>query len=201
RSVGHRRRDQARPGAGERRGLGVAALRRGPPSAGPDRSPARRRLASAAMPQRTPAPKPNRPRRPDAPPKPERPRDELGRPLPWDETNLLHMEDYEALPLEENHRLGIENLNARRFFPAHEAWEAAWKQSKQTDEAEFFKGLSQLGAGYTHLYRGNLHGAYTLLRRGAGRVMKYEPPHRGIDVESLGSAVLAQADELEAAER
>src|SRR5207253_6041447 len=117
------------------------------------------------------------------------------------ETNLLHMEDYEALPLEENHRLGIENLNARRFFPAHEAWEAAWKQSKQTDEAEFFKGLSQLGAGYVHLMRGNQHGAYTLLRRAAGRIEGYSSPHRGVDVRALARTTLAQADAIEEAER
>jgi uncharacterized protein len=153
------------------------------------------------MPPRTPAPKPNRPRRPDAPPKPERPRDELGRPLAWDATNELHMEDYEALPLEENHRLGIESLNARRFFPAHEAWEAAWKQAKQTDEAEFFKGLSQLGAGYVHLMRGNQHGAYTLLRRAAGRLMAYGDEHRGVPAERIAQALVVQADEIEAAER
>jgi predicted metal-dependent hydrolase len=153
------------------------------------------------MPQRTPAPKPNRPRRPEAPPKPERPRDELGRPLPWDASNVLEMEDYESLPIEENHRLGIEHLNARRFFPAHEAWEAAWKQSKQTDEAEFFKGLSQLGAGYVHLMRGNQHGAYTLLRRAAGRLKEYGDEHRGVPVDEIAQTLVAQADEIEAAER
>ena len=153
------------------------------------------------MPQRTPAPKPNRPRRPDAPPKPERPRDELGRPLPWDAVNVLEMEAYDSLPLEENHRLGIESLNARRFFPAHEAWEAAWKQAKRTDEAEFFKGLSQLGAGYVHLLRGNQHGAYTLLRRAAGRIGRYADGHRGIPTERLAATALGQADEIEAAER
>ena len=153
------------------------------------------------MTERTPAPKPNRPRDPDAPPKPARPRDELGRPLSHEAENLLHMEDYDSLPLEENHRLGIEHLNAGRFFPAHEAWEAAWKQSKQTDEAEFFKGLSQLGAGYTHLLRGNQHGAFTLLRRGAGRLQKYGPEHRGIQAEAVAATALAQADEIEAAER
>jgi predicted metal-dependent hydrolase len=111
------------------------------------------------------------------------------------------MEDYEALPLEENHRLGIEHLNARRFFPAHEAWEAAWKQVKQTDEAEFFKGLSQLGAGYVHLLRGNHHGAYTLLRRAAGRLRRYGDDHRGIAADELAQTLLVQADEIEAAER
>ena len=150
--------------------------------------------------ERTPAPKPNRPRNPDAPPKPRRPRDELGRPLAWDAENSLSLEDYDALPLEENHRLGMAAFNERRFFPAHEAWETAWKQAKTTDEAEFFKGLSQLGAGYTHLLRGNAHGATALLRRGAGRIVRYPAPHRGVDTAALAAAARADADAVEAAE-
>lgn len=155
------------------------------------------------MPQRTPAPKPNRPRDPNAPPKPERPRDELGRPLPWSAENLLELEDYDSLTLEENHRLGREHWNAGRYFPAHEAWETSWKQAKDEakDEAEFFKGLSQLGAGYTHLLRGNLHGAFTLLRRGAGRILGYEDGRRGIEVRKVAAAAMAHALYLEAAER
>jgi uncharacterized protein len=153
------------------------------------------------MPRRTPAAKPGRRRDPHAPPKPRRPRDELGRPLPWKADNRLQLEDYDSLSIDENHRLGIEYLNTGRFFPAHEAWETCWKQAKETDEAEFFKGLSQLGAGYTHLLRGNLHGAHTLLRRGAGRILRYGSPHRGIDVKSLGEAALAQAEAIEAAEK
>jgi uncharacterized protein len=153
------------------------------------------------MPQRTPAPKPNRPRRADAPPKPERPRDELGRPLQWDATGNLHLEDYDSLSLEENHRLGIEHWNAERFFPAHEAWETCWKQAKFTPDAEFFKGLSQLGAGYVHLLRGNQHGAKTLLRRGAGRLKKYESGHHTIPTEELARATLRHAEQIEEAER
>jgi uncharacterized protein len=154
----------------------------------------------ACMPQRTPAAKPGRPRDPDAPPKPKRPRDELGRPLPWKAENRLELEDYDSLPVVENHRLAVEHFNAERFFPAHEAWETCWKQVKETTEAEFFKGLSQLGAGYTHLLRGNPHGAYTLLRRGAGRILRYESPHREVDVTSLGETAMAQADVIEGAE-
>lgn len=149
---------------------------------------------------RTPAAKPGRPRDPDAPPKPKRPRDELGRPLSWKAENRLQLEDYDSLTVEENHRLGVEHLNAERFFPAHEAWETCWKQTKETKDAEFFKGLSQLGAGYTHLLRGNLHGAHTLLRRGAGRILRYESPHWGIDVKRLGEVALAQAETIEAAD-
>jgi uncharacterized protein len=151
------------------------------------------------MPQRTPAPKPNRTRRPDAPPKPERPRDELGRPLPWTSVNELHLEDYDSLPLERNHELGIEHFNARRFFPAHEAWETCWKQAKRSPEAEFFKGLSQLGAGYVHLLRGNPHGAHTLLRRGAGRIAGYGEEHRGVRVRELADSALSLADRIEEA--
>jgi predicted metal-dependent hydrolase len=112
--------------------------------------------------------------------KPERPRDHLGRPQPWEAENTLHLEDYESMSVQENHRLARKHLNHGHFFPAHEAWETAWKQSRDTDDAEFFKGLSQLGAGYTHLLRGNAHGAIQLLGRAAGRLRRYPPEHHGV---------------------
>ncbi len=129
--------------------------------------------------------------------KPERPRDELGRPQPWSSQNRLHLEDFDRLSLEENHRLGAGHFNAGRYFPAHEAWETAWKQARDTDDAEFFKGLSQLGAGYTHLLRGNRHGAFTLLRRAAGRVSRYPRGHLGIDTEAVSARAEADADAVE----
>jgi hypothetical protein len=123
--------------------------------------------------------------------KPERPRDHLGRPQRWDAENTLELEDFDALTLEENHRLAREHFNAGRFFPAHEAWETCWKQARDTEDAELFKGLSQLGAGYTHLLRGNAHGAITLLRRAASRIRRYPVGHRGIDT----AGVAVRADE------
>lgn len=105
------------------------------------------------------------------------------------------------MTIEENHRLGIEHFDAGRFFPAHEAWETCWKQAKGTPDAEFFKGLSQLGAGYVHLLRGNQHGTHTLLRRGASRIREYGDEHRGVDVRALSDAALLDADRVEAAER
>ena len=68
----------------------------------------------------------------------ERPRDHLGRPQPWGAPNTLVLEDFDALPLEENHRLGCEHLAAGRYFPAHEAWETAWKQARGTADAELW---------------------------------------------------------------
>src|SRR5207247_10171105 len=99
----------------------------------------------------------------------------------WEAENALQLEDFDSLPLEENHRLGMEHFNAGRYFPAHEAWETAWKQARDTDDAEFYKGLSQLGAGYVHLLRGNAHGAMTLLRRAPGRSTRSPKGHRAVD--------------------
>ena len=112
--------------------------------------------------------------------KPRRPRDRSGGRSRGSAENALELEDFDALTLEENHRLGREHLNAGRFFPAHEAWETAWKQARDTTDAEFFKGLSQLGAGYVHLLRGNAHGAIRLLRRASGRIRAYPSGHRGV---------------------
>ena len=105
--------------------------------------------------------------------KPERPRDELGRPLPWGTETRLHLPDFDAMSIEENDRAARKFLAEGNFFGAHEAWETAWKQAKGTGDEELFKGLSQLGAGYVHLLRGNAHGAMTLLRRAASRVQRY----------------------------
>ncbi len=125
--------------------------------------------------------------------KPKRPRDELGRPRAWNAQNLLHLEDFDSLTLEENHELARTHAREGRFFPAHEAWETAWKQARGTSEAEFFKGLSQMGAGYVHLLRGNRHGTITLLRRAASRVAGYPDGHRGIHTHALRDKLEADA--------
>jgi hypothetical protein len=130
--------------------------------------------------------------------KPERPRDRLGRPLPWDATGELDLEDYDSLSLVENHELGRAHARAGRWFPAHEAWETAWKQARDTDEAELFKGLSQMGAGYVHLLRGNAHGAATLLRRASRRIGAYDDGTRDVPTKALAERL---ADDANAVER
>ena len=101
------------------------------------------------------------------------------------------------MSLERNHELGREHVRAGRYFPAHEAWETAWKQARGTDDAEFFKGLSQLGAGYVHLLRGNAHGAKTLMRRASRRVGSYPDGHRGIATSALHDKLEADAEAVE----
>jgi hypothetical protein len=129
--------------------------------------------------------------------KPERPRDRLGRPLDWGAANELVLEDFDRLSLERNHQLAREHARAGRWFQAHEAWETAWKQARGTGDAEFFKGLSQMGAGYVHLLRGNRHGAMTLLRRAAGRVGAYPDGHHGIATAALRDKLAADASLVE----
>ncbi len=131
----------------------------------------------------------------------QRPRDELGRPLPWGSESRLVLLDYDAMSIEEDHRLGLEYLAARQFFSAHEAWEGAWRKAKGGPDEEFFKGLSQLGAGYTHYLRGNAHGARTLLRRGLGRIRPYGSRHHGLEVGRLVRSAQRAATALAGAKR
>ena len=135
------------------------------------------------------------------PQKPERPRDEFGRPLPHGQENRLQLANFDALSIDENHLLGVDYLNAGNFFGAHEAWETAWRMSKGGEEEEFFKGLSQLGAGYTHYARGNPIGARALLSRGLSRVRRFGPSQRGLDLEELATAVQSNIDQLDGYER
>jgi uncharacterized protein len=129
--------------------------------------------------------------------KQERPRDDLGRPLPWGAESHLDLEDFDALTLDENHELGRAHARAGRWFPAHEAWETAWKQARDTEEAEFFKGLSQMGAGYVHFLRGNAHGASTLLRRAASRIEAYDDGTRGVATSALAARLIADAEAVD----
>jgi hypothetical protein len=119
--------------------------------------------------------------------KPERPRDPLGRPLAWGDENRLHLPDFDAQTLGQNHETGRRLFADGNWFGAHEAWETAWKQARGSGDEEFYKGLSQMGAGYVHLLRGNAHGAVTLLRRGAGRIARYPDPHLGVPTERLSA--------------
>ena len=100
-------------------------------------------------------------------PKPFRPRDELGRPLSAGSLNQLELPNFDLNTIDQNHALAIAYFDAGNFFAAHEAWETCWAQAKGGDEEEFFKGLAQLGAGYTHYRRGNARPARV---RASGRL-------------------------------
>ncbi|MCJ7832470.1 MAG: DUF309 domain-containing protein [Actinobacteria bacterium] len=89
--------------------------------------------------------------------------------------------------------MGICHFNRGEYFAAHEAWEAAWKQNKTGPDAEFFKGLAQLGAGYVHLLRGNAHGAAALLERAGSRLTNYPDEHLGIHCRDVCERCLSDS--------
>lgn len=117
--------------------------------------------------------------------KPERPRDRLGRPLPWDATSELELPDLDAMSLEGADEAARGFVHEGNWFGAHEAWETAWKKARGTGDEEFFKGLSQMGAGYVHLLRGNAHGAVTLWERAVRRIRPYPVGHLGLDTAAI----------------
>lgn len=114
-----------------------------------------------------------------------RPRDALGRPLPYGSASVPRQaEGIRRTPDEtivEAQRL----LDAGLPFHAHEVFEDAWKTSTGPDR-DLWKGLAQLAVGLTHVARGNLRGARTLLQRGAAVIAPYraESPY-GLDVDGL----------------
>lgn len=75
--------------------------------------------------------------------------------------------------------------------------EATWKAAPEA-ERDLWQGLAQLAVGLTHALRGNIHGASTLLRRGAGHIAGYADrlPY-GIDVKGLLDWAKSQAEQLD----
>ncbi|RJQ07521.1 MAG: DUF309 domain-containing protein [Dehalococcoidia bacterium] len=124
----------------------------------------------------------------------KRPRDEYGRPLPDGEPTRLVLPDFDAMTMDEAHAEAIRLFDAGNYFGAHEAWETCWALSKDSHEEEFFKGLAQLGAGYTHWLRGNPLGVVHLLDRALARIGLMGSPYGSVDI----AAFMAQATEVRA---
>ena len=125
------------------------------------------------------------PSAPSAPSPARRPRDEFGQPLPEGEPDRLHLPDFDAMTVDEAHAEAIRLFDAGNYFGAHEAWETCWARSKDGREEEFFKGLAQLGAGYTHWMRGNPLGAVRLIERALARIGLMGSPYRGVDIDAF----------------
>lgn len=96
-----------------------------------------------------------------------RARDSLGRPVPEGSPEAVEPVAEEALPASEALELAQSLLDQGRAFFAHEVLEAVWKAQGRD---AYWQGLAQLCVGITHLQRGNVEGAITLLRRGAGHL-------------------------------
>jgi hypothetical protein len=98
-----------------------------------------------------------------------RARDAFGRPVPAGSPDAVEPVPEQALPPEQALDLAQALIDQGRPFFAHEVLEAVWKACPR-DERDYWQGLAQLCVGVTHLQRGNVEGAVSLLRRGAGNL-------------------------------
>jgi hypothetical protein len=121
-----------------------------------------------------------------SPRRPVRARDALGRPIPVDDPRAVEPVNEDPQPPEDTLVEAQRLLDAGRAFSAHEILEARWKSCPPA-ERELWQGLAQLCVGVTHAQRGNRVGAERLLRRGAGRLVRYLGPAYGVDPAALAS--------------
>jgi uncharacterized protein len=102
-------------------------------------------------------------------PRSARQRDSFGRPLPRGIEGIARIPDDLTLPPAESLAYAQDLLDRDLAFNAHEVLEAAWKNGPD-DERMKWQGLAQLAVGITHVQRGNVKGALTVLRRAAARL-------------------------------
>lgn len=118
-------------------------------------------------------------------PRNARPRDALGRLLAPGAKGVPRIPDDLALPPSDFLAYAQDLLNRGLAFNAHEVLEAAWK-SRPAEERSLWQGLAQLAVGITHIQRGNVVGASTLLQRGSGRLAEViRPAPHSVDVDGL----------------
>jgi hypothetical protein len=88
---------------------------------------------------------------------------------------------------------GLELMRAERWFDAHEAFEAEWREA-EGDERDFLQGLVHVTVAWHHAAEGNRRGAGGQLEKARTRLSTYAPEHRGVDV----ARVLGQVEAAEA---
>jgi len=85
--------------------------------------------------------------------------------------------------------LGVSHFNARKFWDAHEAWEAIWLVAESEVE-QYLQGLIQLAAAYHHMQRGTFRGGIRLFDSAARRLLHFPDPYCGLDrSEAVAAAV------------
>ena len=124
-----------------------------------------------------------------------RERDALGRPLPYGVVGVPRIPDDLDLSPAGYLRYAQDLLDGGLAFNAHEVLEAAWK-SAPDDERSLWQGLAQLAVGITHIQRGNVRGAATVLQRAAERIGEVGQGPHGIDAVGLVRCADALVDDL-----
>ena len=130
-------------------------------------------------------------------PRNTRPRDSLGRPLPVGGKGIPRIPDDLELPPADTLAYAQDLLDRGLAFNAHEVLEAAWKNGPE-DERVLWQALAQFAVGITHVQRGNIKGAITLLRRASGSLAGDRPAPYAIDISGLVHYADALIDDLAA---
>lgn len=129
-------------------------------------------------------------------PRSTRPRDALGRPLPPGSQGVPRIPDDLELSPAETLTYAQDLLDRGLAFNAHEVLEAAWKNGPD-DEKTLWQALAQLAVGITHVQRGNVKGAITVLRRASAGLAHDEVPY-AIDAAGLVGYADVLIDDLAA---
>jgi uncharacterized protein len=131
-------------------------------------------------------------------PRSARPRDSLGRPLPPGSAGIPRIPDDLELAPAETLAYAQELLDRGLAFNAHEVLEAAWKNGP-AEERMLWQGLAQLAVGITHVQRGNVKGAVSLLGSASARLSHDDrPAPYGVDDAGLVDFADALIDDLKA---
>src|SRR5436190_392741 len=99
-------------------------------------------------------------------------------------TELPPDDDSQSMAAARLLQIGIDLHNERRFFEAHEAWEAAWLGAPDPLRA-FYQGLIQITAAFVHLSRNEYPGTHRLLDEGLIKLRRFKPDFLGISTERL----------------
>lgn len=95
-------------------------------------------------------------------------------------------------------REGIELMNRGRYFEAHEALEAAWKEERGRVR-ELYQGILEAAVVYLHVTRRNYAGAVKVYGRSMRWLRAWPETCRGVQVEQLRrdlGAVIAEVERL-----
>lgn len=130
-------------------------------------------------------------------PRSTRPRDALGRPLPQGSEGVPRIPDDLDLAPAETLSYAQDLLDRGLAFNAHEVLEAAWKNGPD-DEKTLWQALAQLAVGITHIQRGNVKGAITVLRRASAGLRQDDKTPYDIDVSGLADYADVLVDDLAA---
>ena len=84
---------------------------------------------------------------------------------------------------------GLDEIQAGRYFEAHEELEEAWRAAP-ADERDFFQGLVHVAVAWYQAGRGRPVATGRQLEKAARRLAAFAPTHRGVDVDG----VLAQVE-------